>query len=281
MYVAVSIAALQHCSWRHVRDQVFGSNPWCAHTTTQDGRTGHKDTPTTDISPYAVSFHRSTRHAAPDTLRPIQRPMPVSAHAYGDDCARKLPTLNASPCPVAMCEPCMDLWGGRTCEEEVEGDEGGGGSGGYEEAGECHGGNVHVRCRRGRWKQLMRSLPPALVASGVTPPLLLLLHFSFVSASPSPQHAARHKHRTPAHGQTGCVDGHTGHSSAADQRRLGIAQAGSRRLTRTCISLLWRHLGVLRNGGHTGAHPRRVGCGARYKEEPCRLCSLRQGSSSR
>lgn len=101
-------------AWRHnVRDQVFGSNPRCSHTTTQDGRTGHKDTPTTAHQPYPLPFHRPTRHAAPDTLRPIQRPTPMSAHAYGDDCARKLPTLNASPCPFAVrCMSSRMIWGG-------------------------------------------------------------------------------------------------------------------------------------------------------------------------
>lgn len=51
-----------------------------------------------------------TRHAAPATLRPMQRPTPISAHAYGEDCARKWPTLNASPCPCgALYQLVYDL----------------------------------------------------------------------------------------------------------------------------------------------------------------------------
>lgn len=126
----------------------------------------------------------------------MQRPTPISAHAYGEDCARKLPTLNASPWPSGgEYELVHGLWGGRTCEEEVEGDEGGGGSGGYEETGECHRGGVHVQCR-GDGNSLCyyavtpSPLPPAQVASGVTHRFcyyLVLLHLSLVSSTPSPQ----------------------------------------------------------------------------------------------
>lgn len=89
---------------RNSRNQVLGPDPWCSHTAAQDGRTRHKDTPGRhrhQLYRLLYTRCRATHHAAPDTLRPIHSPTPTSAHAYGDDSARKLPTLNASPCPGA------------------------------------------------------------------------------------------------------------------------------------------------------------------------------------
>lgn len=106
---------------------------------------------------------------------------------------------------------------------------------------------------QGGWKQLMllcgHSLPPSPRAGCFRrrPPLLLLFSTASFPTCYPPRHlhshAARHTHRRPAHRQTGCVDGHTAHSNKADTRRLGIAQAGSRRLTRKSIPT--GHLGVL------------------------------------
>lgn len=40
---------------------------------------------------------QEANQAAPITLRPMQRPIPTEAHAYGLDSSKKRPTLNASP----------------------------------------------------------------------------------------------------------------------------------------------------------------------------------------
>lgn len=37
---------------------------------------------------------------APITLRPMQRPIPVIAHAYGEVCSKNAPMLNDSPLPT-------------------------------------------------------------------------------------------------------------------------------------------------------------------------------------
>lgn len=46
------------------------------------------------------SVRSETDHPAPRVLRPMQRPMPVIAQAYGLDSSRKRPMLKTSPLPA-------------------------------------------------------------------------------------------------------------------------------------------------------------------------------------
>lgn len=65
---------------------------------------------------------RYTHQPAPRTLRPMQRPIPVDAHAYGLVSSKNRPTLNASPDPRMDCyfKPQLTASNMLTCEEEVE-----------------------------------------------------------------------------------------------------------------------------------------------------------------
>lgn len=206
----------------------------------------------------------------------MQRPTPISAHAYGEDCARKLPTLNASPWPCGgEYELMHGLWGGRTCEEEVEGDEGGGGSGGYEETGECHRGGVHVQCRGDGNSLCYYAVTPPSPRAGCfrrRPPLLLL--FSTASFPTCILHVIS----TDMQPDTRTADQHTakqGASTATPHTATRLTHADSASLKRvregSLVSLFQRDISAYSYGRTTGTHPRRVGCSARHKEEPCRL----------
>jgi hypothetical protein len=79
-------------------NEILRANPRRTYTTTENARACDENAPACP----RVSCGRArpsipAYHAAPSTLRPTHRPIPVPAHAYGLDSSRKRPTSNASP----------------------------------------------------------------------------------------------------------------------------------------------------------------------------------------
>lgn len=78
-------------------DQVLCSDSGSLDTTSEDRGAGNENTPVfksqySDLSMLFLLDGQCTDHAAPTTERPIQRAIPVLAHAWGEMLRRKSPT---------------------------------------------------------------------------------------------------------------------------------------------------------------------------------------------
>ena len=76
--------------------QVLCADPWRLNSSSKYTGAGVKDTPVHSMSammPAILEFCTfSSYQAAPTTLSPMHRPMPIDAHAYGDVSSRNFPT---------------------------------------------------------------------------------------------------------------------------------------------------------------------------------------------